>query len=276
MNKQEFDNLTSDELKKYINKHNEKDYVLIDVRQDFEYTKGHIPGANHIPLGDLESNLFGLPADRDMIFYCHSGGRSLAAADLASESEISGKKIYNLLGGIMAWKGKKLKDLPRVQIFDKTEKTDKILLTAMDLEKGAWRFYNYILNKFALKPFNDIIKNLLKEEKIHAQKVYFFWAKNEKSSLSFDELFTSLRGEILEGGENFNDIIQRIDQTEENPCINLLELSLHIEYSAFDLYRTIAEKTADKRAKDVFLSIAQAEKAHMKTIAKSITECPMS
>ncbi|MCP4107941.1 MAG: hypothetical protein GY749_20750 [Desulfobacteraceae bacterium] len=53
-----------------------------------------------------------------------------------------------------------------------------------------------------------------------------------------------------------------------------MELSLNIEYSAFDLYRTMAEQTEDKEAEKVFLSIAQAEKGHMRTLIKAVSECP--
>jgi rubrerythrin len=49
---------------------------------------------------------------------------------------------------------------------------------------------------------------------------------------------------------------------------------LDIEYSAYDLYRTMAEQTESEEAKTAFLSIAQAEKAHMQAIAKAISQCP--
>ena len=52
-----------------------------------------------------------------------------------------------------------------------------------------------------------------------------------------------------------------------------MELSPNVEYSAVDLHRTIAEQTLDAETKDAFLSIAQAEKGHMRTIAKAIDGC---
>ena len=72
--------LAPDELKSYINSKRESQYLLIDVRQPAEYQIGHLPGAKLMPLMELESKLFSLPADQDLVFYCRTGGRSLTAA----------------------------------------------------------------------------------------------------------------------------------------------------------------------------------------------------
>jgi rhodanese-related sulfurtransferase len=91
MDNLEFDNLTAKELKKYRETQPEKHYLLIDVRQPSEYEQGHIPGARLMPLPEVESGLFSLPSDRDLIFYCQNGGRSQWAASLAGEGEVSQK-----------------------------------------------------------------------------------------------------------------------------------------------------------------------------------------
>jgi rubrerythrin len=50
-------------------------------------------------------------------------------------------------------------------------------------------------------------------------------------------------------------------------------MALDIEYSAYDLYRTMAEQTESAEAESTFLSIAQVEKAHIQAIAKAISQC---
>lgn len=270
----EFKDLTPEGLRKYIETHKEDAYLLVDVRQPSEYEQSHIPGARLIPLLDLGSEFFNLPSDKDMIFYCHSGGRSVAAASLAAEGEVTSGKIYNLEGGMLAWDGKTLADFPRVQVFDKDKTTPELLLTAMDLEKGAFRFYTHLLEKFPSEPFTDTILKLSKAETAHAKTVYGFWKKDQENPRPFEELFDSLEGEILEGGKNLQDMIHQAETMEGNLCLNLLELSLNIEYSAFDLYRTIADQAADAEARDAFLTIAQSEKAHMRTLVQAIPKCP--
>ncbi|MGD8649210.1 MAG: rhodanese-like domain-containing protein, partial [Desulfobacterales bacterium] len=108
MDNLEFETLTSDEFKEYMQTHKEKEYLVIDVRQASEYEEEHIPGAKLMPLSQVETKLFTLPADRDLIFYCANGGRSTWAASLAGEGEVSNKTVYHLMGGMQAWQGKSL------------------------------------------------------------------------------------------------------------------------------------------------------------------------
>ncbi len=76
----EYYDITVDQLRQYRANHQEKDYVLVDVRLPEEYEDEHIPGCVLIPLGDLTTRLKELPSDSDIIFYCNSGRRSRAAA----------------------------------------------------------------------------------------------------------------------------------------------------------------------------------------------------
>ncbi len=269
----EFKDITAKELNQFVKSHNEKEYLLVDVRQPDEYSEGHIPGAKFIPLNELVSDLSGLPANRDLIFYCHSGGRSLAAASIFFEEGITEKTIYNLEGGILAWEGKTLKGFPKIQVFDKTKAPVELLLTAMDLEKGAWRFYTYILDNISVDPIIPTLEQLSKAEIAHAKTVYGFWKKAASAPIAFDQLYESLGGEILEGGESLVEVLGYLENIEENRCLRILELALHIEYAAFDLYKTMAEQEKDQTVRDSFLSIAQAEKSHMRMLIRALDQC---
>jgi len=269
-----FEEVSSEQLREYMQKMKESDYLLIDVRQPVEYTGGHIPGAHLIPLMELESKLFELPEDKEIVFYCRSGNRSRAASALVAESEISDRVIYNLVGGVMAWDGKMLPDFPKVEVFDKSKGLSELLFMSMDLEKGAYRFYRYVLNRFGTEQFAKTMEHLVQAETAHARTIYRFWRESVPQPEPFESLFSELKGEVLEGGESLNDVLKRVESIKENVCLNLLEMALDIEYSAYDLYRTMAEQTESAEAESVFLSIAQAEKAHMQAIAKAISQCP--
>jgi rhodanese-related sulfurtransferase/rubrerythrin len=269
----EFEDITAEELKQFIKSHNEKEYLIVDVRQPDEYTKGHIPGAKFIPLNELLSDFSGLPANSDVIFYCHSGGRSIAAASMFSEEGLTEKTIYNLEGGILSWEGKTLKGFPKIQVFDKTKGPVELLLTAMDLEKGAWRFYTYILKNFAVDSIIPTLEQLSKAEIAHARTVYGFWEKVASTPVAFDQLYEGLKGEILEGGESLGEVLGYLKNIEENTCLRILELAIHMEYAAFDLYKTMAEQEKDQTVRDSFLSIAQAEKSHMRMLVRALDQC---
>ena len=140
MDNLEFESITASELRQYLKMQAEEDYLVIDVRQESEYEMGHIPGAKLIPLAEVEARLFSLPADRDLIFYCHNGGRSQWAASLTGESQVNNKTVYNLMGGLLAWEGIIIPGFPNIQVFAKDQKPDKLLKTAMDLEKAPGDF----------------------------------------------------------------------------------------------------------------------------------------
>lgn len=268
--------LMPDELRALMAKWDEENYLLVDVRQPTEYAEGHIPGASLLPLMELQSKVFDLPADRELVFYCHSGGRSAYAADLAAEAEVTERGVYNLAGGIMAWDGRMLPDYPRVQVFDKQKSSAELLMTAMNLEKGAFRFYTYVVEKYGDEPFAKTMSDLSRAEEGHARTIYRFWERIADSTAPFEELFDRLDGEILEGGRDLKHMmaqVDQMDQTRRNPCMALMELAMAIEYSAYDLYRTMAIQSEDSAARDAFWRIAQAEKAHMRMLTRSIPGC---
>ena len=76
------------------------DFYLLDVREDDEWTAGHIDGAQHIPLAQLSARLEELPKERTIVAVCRSGGRSEAAVGGLRRL---GYKAENLEGGVNAW-----------------------------------------------------------------------------------------------------------------------------------------------------------------------------
>jgi len=270
MDNLEFETLTAEELRAFREKQPEKSYLLIDVRQPSEYEQGHIPGARLMPLPEVETGLFTLPSDRDLIFYCQNGGRSQWAASLAAEGEVSEKNVYNLMNGILGWEDKTLPGYPRVQIFEKDETLEQLLKTAMDLEKGAWRFYQFVMDRYPDAPTRPILEQVAIAEKAHANLIYRFWKQFQKNPPPFDRVYHDLKGDILEGGQSFEDACRLLEKAESQGSPAVIELAMTIEYSAFDLYRSMAEQTENAEAGSTFLSIAQAEKSHLRALTRAL------
>jgi rhodanese-related sulfurtransferase len=74
---------------------------LLDVREPWEYQEGHVPGAQLIPLGELEQRVNEVPRDRPVLAICHSGQRSLAAAGYLQQ--LGYASVSNVDGGTAAW-----------------------------------------------------------------------------------------------------------------------------------------------------------------------------
>ncbi len=81
----------------------EKQAVIVDVREDDEWNEGHIAGAIHIPLNQLNDHLSELQQYKDstIITQCRSGKRSLKALELLKSAGFS--KVSSMDGGIVAW-----------------------------------------------------------------------------------------------------------------------------------------------------------------------------
>jgi hydroxyacylglutathione hydrolase len=76
--------------------------VVVDVREPWEYQKGHVPGAILIPLGQLSARLSELDPEKPVAVICQSGSRSQSAAAVLGQRGF--KTIYNVSGGTSAWK----------------------------------------------------------------------------------------------------------------------------------------------------------------------------
>lgn len=82
---------------------NREDAVVIDVRETGEWSSGHIPGARHITLGQLDKRLSEVEKfkGKPIIVCCASGNRSSSACGTLRKAGF--EKVYNLSGGISAW-----------------------------------------------------------------------------------------------------------------------------------------------------------------------------
>ncbi|MEZ4549931.1 MAG: ferritin family protein [Desulfobacterales bacterium] len=119
----------------------------------------------------------GLPLDKDLIFYCHVGSRSQAAAMTAAEEAVFEKEIFTLEGGIMGWTGKKQAPMPRLTVFEDARTLSEFLETAMNMEKGAERFYRAAYEKFTKSNFAKTLDVLAGVETAHARLLYDIYAR---------------------------------------------------------------------------------------------------
>lgn len=89
-------------VKKMIEKGAEFD--LIDVREENEWDKGHLPSAIHLGKGVIERDLETVIPDnqRKLVLYCGSGFRSAIAAD--SIQKMGYRHVLSMDGGFAAWK----------------------------------------------------------------------------------------------------------------------------------------------------------------------------
>ncbi|MCF3099043.1 rhodanese-like domain-containing protein [Aeromonas australiensis] len=78
-------------------------FHLIDVREESEWAKGHLPGARYLGRGVIERDIETLFPDpeTELYLYCGGGFRSILAAD--NLQQMGYHKVISVDGGFRAW-----------------------------------------------------------------------------------------------------------------------------------------------------------------------------
>lgn len=78
--------------------------LLVDVREESEWTAGHIPGAIHLGKGILERDVEQRIPDTEseIILYCGGGFRSALAAD--NLQKMGYRNVLSMDGGMRGWR----------------------------------------------------------------------------------------------------------------------------------------------------------------------------
>lgn len=268
----EYQDLTAAEVKEFMRITPEDKYQLIDVRLEEEYTDEHLPGAILIPVGEIEEKIDEIDLDKDIVFYCFSGKRSVAASIFIGTHPDYKGKIYNMLGGILAWDKNTLPDMPNVKAFGVSGSKSELLYQAMNLEKGAHRFYEMVLEEFPNAPFTPVMEMLVNAEEVHARMIYNFWADTQEAPPTFEQVYTSLPGDILEGGLELDNLTEKL-KMGDTQCQGVIEMAIAIEFSAYDLYRNMAHINKNSPMAEPFLVLCQSEKGHMRIAAEALSAC---
>ncbi len=94
-----------DEVRERLDRGDE--FVLIDVREESEFAKDHLPGAIHLGKGIIERDIEARVPDLStpMVLYCGGGFRSAIAAD--NLQKMGYINVLSMDGGVRGWREKK-------------------------------------------------------------------------------------------------------------------------------------------------------------------------
>ena len=81
--------------------------IILDVREEAEFSFGHIAGAKSIPMGELEARLGELDKGQEIYVICRTGKRSDLAAQKLEHNGFT--NVYNVIPGMTSWSGDLIK-----------------------------------------------------------------------------------------------------------------------------------------------------------------------
>nr|WP_246210659.1 rhodanese-like domain-containing protein [Nocardioides piscis] len=73
---------------------------VLDVREEHEFTAGHVPGAVHVAMNDLPARVGELPTDQPVFVICAVGGRSRQVVDFLTQQGVT---ALNVSDGTQGW-----------------------------------------------------------------------------------------------------------------------------------------------------------------------------
>ena len=118
----------------------EPDRVILDVRERYEFEEGHVPGAQHLSKGFIETQIEDRVPDRatPLTLYCAGGVRSLLAA--RSLRDLGYENVESMAGGFGAWKARGYEqNIPRVLSAEQKVRYGRHLLVPEVGEEGQRR-----------------------------------------------------------------------------------------------------------------------------------------
>jgi rhodanese-related sulfurtransferase len=104
--KQRIREVSIDEVKSKLDRHEK--FELVDVREESEYAKDHLPGAIHLGKGVIERDIEDRVPDPStpLVLYCGGGFRSALAAD--NLQKMGYTNVLSMDGGVRGWREKGL------------------------------------------------------------------------------------------------------------------------------------------------------------------------
>jgi len=259
--------MDKDEARGFISSHKEGAYTLLDVRQQWEYEKEHIPGAILVPLTQLPEKFKEIGPEKPTIVYCAVGGRSRVAAQLLAGQGF--KEVYNLKGGILAWKGGKASGPSDegMHYVKGDESLEEIIMLAYGMEEGLRGFYKAMAAEYMGKESAGILEKLASIEDTHKQKLFEVYKRLNPSVKDMEAFESDIVSGMMEGGMTTEEFIKQKRPALET-ARGVLVTAATIEIQALDLYMRYAEKMNDENSKKILYDIAEEEKVHLRELGK--------
>jgi rhodanese-related sulfurtransferase/rubrerythrin len=240
------------------------EYVLLDVRGDWEYENGHLPGAIHIPVSRLAGRTGELDPSRPVLVYCHSGRRSYSAAGILSRKGFDARSIE---GGIAAWEGGTAHGPPDTgfQHLGSPETAGQVLKTAWNMEEALRKWYAGHAQVSRDQEFGRLLHRLAAFEKGHKALILDMARKADETVDSAADLDDPGMAGVLEGGVRLHDVkAQYLSQTDT--VWGLLDAAMMFEAQAMDLYLRFSRTEQGQAHKDLLTELAGQEQDHLEAL----------
>lgn len=245
-------------------------YLLLDVRQPEEYERGHLPGAELVPLGELPDRIAELPRDRTVVVYCRTGQRSAAATILLRDH--GHPHAVNLVGGILAYRGAVVGSRPELAgpVFDVSRTAAENAAIAWQLERATAELYASEAAARASEASTAmLLERLARSEVAHQALLEDLVPRVDAGATGplWPHSVRVLEPRLIEGGIPLGEAQEWARTASDR---ELFELAASFEAVAFDRYAVLARRARGKASRRVFEALANAEREHLAWLVEAI------
>lgn len=183
------------------------------------------------------------------------------------------KQVYNLEGGIRAWKGQKAFG-PKVLNMDLLrgdESPTEITVFAYSMETALGGFYRTMAERTTDEELKRLFTKLAGIEQKHKEMLFALYSEFEPSGMDLQRFESNMVSPLMEGGFNTEDFLKQ-NEPHLKTAPDVLNVAMIVETQSLDLYLRYADGSTDVRTKDVLFKIADEEKAHLAALGRLLEE----
>ena len=255
--------ITSHDLRDLIQNQNLDEMEILDVRQDWEYEQGHLPGARLIPITELVDSFDSLDRKKPVVVYCRTGSRSMAAAEYLSANGLS--DVTNLSGGFVSWSGGVAKGDTQAGTawFAEAVAVQEVYCLAAGMELALKDFYQLMESRYEREDLKQAFRQLAGFEDKHMEVIYSVYRKAYDNPVSMTDFLDQCKAEAVEGGLPVEDFF--------SPGVlgglqDVFDLAMTFEVQALDLYSRLGAASDDDDLKRLYARLAREEQYHLKIL----------
>jgi len=177
------------------------------------------------------------------------------------------KEVFNLKGGIKAWRGQKAAGPAEVGMarIGGRETPAEIMILAYGMEEGLESFYTLMAARSDGKEVSGLFDKLAGIEVRHKEKLFELYRDHAEAGINKQAFEQKIVVTAMEGGlttEEFLASHQAVLETREE----VVGLAMELETQALDLYLRYSSALENEKTKKVLFQLAEDEKAHLRSL----------
>lgn len=183
------------------------------------------------------------------------------------------QQVYNLAGGIKAWKDEVAvgPEDSGMFLFEGDVSAEDVIITGFGLEMGLRDFYLAMKDKVQTDEAVQLFEKLAEVEIIHQEQLLEIYKKLVGTTLCLEDFQKKIVEPAMEGGLTTEQYLSRYDFDLDKE-LDILSLAMAIEVQALDLYLRAAKSIAGSGAREALGIIADEERRHIGMLGRYIDQ----